>query len=63
MRLNLTSFFLDSHSNTFSPQRAALVALAVVGALTLTAGLASDGYPLAYAGAVVSLVAWAKLKP
>ena len=63
MRLNLTSVFLDSHSNALSPRRAAFVALAVVGALTLTAGLAASVYPLAYAGALVSIVAWAKLKP
>ena len=63
MRLNLPSLFSDSRANDFSSRKTALVALAVLGAVTLVEGVIAGVYPLVYAGALVGIFASAKLKP
>lgn len=63
MRLKLPAMSSHSSVNDSISRKAALAALAVLGAAILAAGVAAGIYPLVYAGALLGLFASAKLNP
>ena len=59
----MPTLFSDSRGNDLGSRKTAFVALAVLGAVTLAAGVIAGMYPWVYVGALVGIFASAKLKP